>query len=78
MPDPAEDAIARVRRLHAIGILIGASEVVGAHGLHLTDKAVDDMPDKVLDALQVLGVTDREIFAADTGQCSTDEACSPS
>jgi hypothetical protein len=59
------DAVEAQQRRNAISVIIGASELVGAHGLHLTMDEVDDMPDKVLRALQVLGVTEAEIDAAD-------------
>ena len=63
----AEAAIERTMRRNAIGVIIGASELVGAHGLHLTMREVEQMPEDVLQALRVLGVTDAELAEADTG-----------
>lgn len=58
-------AVAAQRRRNAIANIIGAAELAGAHGLHLTHAEVDDMPEKVQRALRVLGVTDDEIAAVD-------------
>lgn len=54
------------QRRNAVSVIVGASELVGAHGLHLTKREVDDMPEKVQRALHTLGVTDAEIAAVDT------------
>lgn len=48
-------------RRNAVDVIIGASELAGAHGLHLTMREVDEMPERVLRALHTLGVTDAEI-----------------
>jgi hypothetical protein len=49
-------AIELEQRRHAIGVIVGASELVGVHGLHLTEQEVGELPEKVVQALLVLGV----------------------
>ena len=50
-------------RRNAVRVIVGASKLVGANGLYLTEREVDEMPERVLRALHTLGVTDEEIAA---------------
>lgn len=54
-------AIELEQRRQAIGVIVGASELVGAHGLHLTVPEVDEMPERVVQALRTLGVDPDEL-----------------
>ena len=56
-----ELAIELEQRRQAISVIVGASELVGAHGLHLTDREIDEMPEKVAQALLTLGVSPDEL-----------------
>ena len=51
-----ELALELEQRRQAIGVIVGASELAGPHGLHLTEQEVDEMPERVAQALLVLGV----------------------
>ena len=50
-------------RQEAVRVIVGASKLVGANGLYLTEREVDEMPERVRRALHTLGVTDDELAA---------------
>jgi hypothetical protein len=53
-------------RRRAIEVIVGASELVGVHGLHLAVSEMDYMPERVLRALHMLGVSEQEIAVIDS------------
>lgn len=55
------NAIEREQRRQAIATIVEASELIGAHGLHLSNPAIDAMPEKVVQALLTLGVNPEEL-----------------
>ncbi len=55
-------------RRDAVRVIVGASKLVGANGLYLTEREVDEMPERVRRALHTLGVTDEELAAADLAE----------
>ena len=57
-----------VNRQEAVRVIVGASKLVGANGLYLTEREVEETPERVRRALHTLGVTDDEIAAVDTAE----------
>lgn len=54
-------ALEQERRRQAIATIVGASELIGVHGLNLIRRDVCEMPEKIHQALLTLGATPEEL-----------------